>query len=229
MKTFWTIKNKLIIFAFCISLIPISTITAIYYFNSRSTVRKQILQELTAVAESKKMHTLSFIEAKKARVIDFSSDGFIRDSLEMIAHRGYQSNAIINLKRHLKENKKPLDPHIAAIAVVDLNGKVVSSTNEKLIGKDLSKQEIFINIINKNYGETYIGQHFYSPYLNVNCIFISAPLTGRYGVETMGIIINAYDLAALEEITTNLPRLGKKGEGLFGGRVGEGIVFFFPL
>ncbi len=158
MRLFKSIKYKLIVFTLCISLIPISAITAIYYLNARSTAEKQILQKLTAVAESKKMHIVSFIEAKKGRVIDFSSDGFIRDSLESISQREYQGYAGINLKGHLENNKKPLDPHIMAIAIVNMDGKIVASTNDAMIGKDVSKQEIFIKSIGKNYGEAYVGQ-----------------------------------------------------------------------
>ena len=225
MKLFRSIKGKLIIFSLCISLIPIFIITVVYYLNARSTVKKQILTALTAIAESKKMHILSFMEAKKGRVIDFSSDGFIRDCVEKINSRGIQSNAFINLQRHLKKNKKPLDRHIAAITVVNPDGKVVSSTNEESIGKDMAKQEIFIKSLNNNYGETYVGQSHYSPYLNTNCIFISAPLKSRYHAEKIGIIINAYELEALNGITANRTGMGESGEVLLGKKKEEGIVF----
>jgi len=224
-KLFRSIKGKLIIFSLCISLIPIFIITVVYYLNARSTVKKQILTALTAIAESKKMHILSFMEAKKGRVIDFSSDGFIRDCVEKINSRGIQSNAFINLQRHLKKNKKPLDRHIAAITVVNPDGKVVSSTNEESIGKDMAKQEIFIKSLNNNYGETYVGQSHYSPYLNTNCIFISAPLKSRYHAEKIGIIINAYELEALNGITANRTGMGESGEVLLGKKKEEGIVF----
>ncbi len=229
MRLFKSIKYKLIVFTLCISLIPISAITAIYYLNAKSTAEKQILQKLTAVAESKKMHIVSFIEAKKGRVIDFSSDGFIRDSLESIYQRGYQGYAGINLKGHLDSNKKPLDPHIMAIAIADMDGKIVASTNDAMIGKDVSKQEIFIKSIGKNYGEAYVGQSYDAPYLNASCIFIAAPLTYRYGVETIGIIINAYDLASLSEITTNRIGMGETGEVLLGKKMENEIVFLTSL
>lgn len=51
-----------------------------------------------------------------------------------------------------------------------------------MIGKDMSEQEIYIKSINKNYGETYVGQSYKSPYLDINCIFISAPLILNAGV-----------------------------------------------
>ncbi|MFQ5964145.1 MAG: ATP-binding protein [Candidatus Scalinduaceae bacterium] len=212
MKQFQTIKGKLIIFALCISLIPILVITVISYINARSMVKKQILQGLTAIAESKRMHILSFMQAKRGRVIDFSSDGFIRDNLETISHRGYQIHAVNNLNRYLKVNKKPLDHHIVAITIVDMNGKVVVSTNDTVIGKDMSKQELFTQAVSRSYGETCVVQPRYSPYMDAKCLCISAPLISRQGSKTMGVIVNAYDLAALSEITTNRVGMGETGE-----------------
>jgi len=153
------------------------------------------------------------MNGKRGRAVDFSSDGFIRDSLELISEGGwFQSDAVSNLNMHLKDNKKTLDPHIAAIAVVDLKGEVVSSTNEAMIGKDVSKHELFVKSIRNSYGETDVGQTYHSPYMDVNCIFISAPLTSRRSGRTIGIIINANVLASLGEITTNRTGLGETGE-----------------
>ena len=212
MKAIRSIKTKLLIFGLSISLIPISTITTIYYLNARSMLREQILQDFKAIAESKKIHTISFIEAKKGRTMDFGSDGFIRDSLETIARKGYQSQTVANLNSHLNVNKKPLDPHILAIAIVNLDGKVISSTNETMIGMDMSKHEIYINSISKDYGEIYIGQSYKFPYLDNYCIFISAPITQKSGEDIIGVIINCYDLMSLNEITADRVGMGETGE-----------------
>jgi len=100
-----SIKWKMLIFALCISLIPIFIATTIYYISAKDALKKQTLQWLTAVAESRETHVLEFINGKRGRTIDFSSDGSIRDSLESITHRGHQSNAVISLNRYLKDNK----------------------------------------------------------------------------------------------------------------------------
>ncbi|MGR3292378.1 MAG: sensor histidine kinase [Candidatus Scalindua sp.] len=207
-----SIKTKLLIFALCISLIPISIITTLYYFNARSTIERQTLDWLTAVAESKKVHTLSFLDSKKGRVVDFSSDGFIRDNLEMINYRGMLSHAVSDLNRHLKVNKKPLDSHITAIAVLDINGNVVASTNKLWIGKDMSEEDIFMSCVYKNYGGTYTGTTYNVPYLNESCIFISAPIINKQENKVLGVIINAYDIAILNEITTKRTGMGESGE-----------------
>ena len=224
-----SIKSKLLIFALSISLIPISIITTLYYFNARSTIERQTLDWLTAVAESKKIHTLSFLDGKRGRVVDFSSDGFIRDSLEIISSRGIQSYLVSDLNKHLKANKKTVDSHITAIAVLDIDGIVVASTNDLWAGKDMSKENIFMSCVSKNYGETYTGKSYNIPYLNENCIFISSPLTSRQKNETIGVIINAYDIAILDEITTKRAGMGETGEALLGVRRGDSVVFLTTL
>jgi hypothetical protein len=70
---------------------------------------------------------------------------------------------------------------------VDKFGKVVSSTDEKFVGKDFSGQDVFAQDIPKGYGETCVGQPQYSPDLDENCIFISGSLQlGRTSLSAGG-------------------------------------------
>ena len=224
-----TIRSKLLIFALGISLIPISIITTLYYFNARRTVEQQTLSWLTAVAESKKTHTLSFLDSKKGRVVDFSSDGFIRDRLEKISIKRTRSDAVSDLKRHLKLNKKSLDSQITSIAVLDINGMVVASTTEEWNGMDMSKDDIFMSCVSKDYGESYTGKNYSVGYLDVDCIFISAPLTDKSNNKTIGAIINAYDIDLLDEITTKRAGMGETGEVLLGRKNGDHVIFLTTL
>ena len=139
-----SIRSKLLLLTLSISLVPIASITVIHYFNARGALKRQALEKVTAIAESKKIHIFSLIEAIKARTTDFSSDGFIRDSLEKILHsKDTEVDSVVSLRRHLLFNKKPLDRHIAAIAVVDINGKVVAASDARCFGQDMFGQEIF--------------------------------------------------------------------------------------
>lgn len=65
---FRTIKGRLHIFSLCISFIPIVVIATVYYLNTRNTLKKQTIEWLTAVAESKKAHLLKFVEGRKRLV-----------------------------------------------------------------------------------------------------------------------------------------------------------------
>ena len=201
-NVFKSIKCKLVFFSLCISLIPIAVITTTYYFNARRILTRHELDEMASIVESKKRHVLCFLEARKGRVVDFSSDGFIKDSLETITHGGIRNDeAIIALSRHLSTNKMPLDHYIMAIAIVGKDGKVIASTKETIIGVDVSGREPFLEATKKSPNQAYISQPCYDPYLDANCMFIATPIISRNSNEPIGVIINAYNPAILNEIT----------------------------
>lgn len=213
MNPFLSIKARLLTFALCISLIPITVITTIYYFHARSILRYRILEHVKAVAKSKENHALSLMEKMRIRTSDFGADGFLRDSLERIARgRTFNDNTVIRFNRYLSVSKLSLSHRFIAVTIVDRYGKVVSSTNERLVGKDISGQDVFVQGIGKSRGETYVGQPLYSSDLNAYCICISAPIISRRGTEKLGIIMNAYSLSTLNEVTKNRIGLGGSGE-----------------
>ncbi|KAA0249159.1 MAG: PAS domain S-box protein [Candidatus Jettenia sp.] len=207
-----SMKGRLLIFAFSISLIPVITITTVYYLSARNTIKGQIFRQLRVLAESKKQHILSFMEGNDTRTKNFSSDGYIRSKFEIIVNgRTFQQHAVTHLNKYLSKNKKPLYHHLVAIILIDQYGKVISSTHENIIGMSMSGLDIFKQGLRKSYGDTAIGQPHYSSYLNSSCIFISAPIFSRQG-KPIGVLINAYDLASLVEITTNRVEMEETGE-----------------
>ena len=212
MNIFLSIRARLLIFGLSISLIPISIITTIYYLNARSMLKKQILQDFEAIAESKKMQAVRFMEGRKDRVIDFSSDGFIRDSLETIVQRGIQSYSVIKLNKHLTVNKMSLAPCIMAIDVVGIDGRVVSSTIETLVGQKVSDSEKFQQLINGAYGDAYVKEPYYSQLHNRLEIVVSAPIFSRNGGDFIGSILLHYDTSALNSITNDRTGMGETGE-----------------
>jgi len=207
-----SVKSKLLLFSFCISLIPIAVITTVYTFHARSKLIHQRLNELTAIAESKRIHALSFVKSKIGRTIDFSSDKFIRNSLDKINHiKPSPKETVVALNKYLSEFKKPLDPQIKAIAITDKDGIIVASSLKALVGKGIFNQEIFKRTMRKRFGEACVEQPAYMPLLETNTLTISAPVAYRIGTNR-GILINYYDIAVLEEITVDRVGLGKTGE-----------------
>ncbi|MBT3881047.1 MAG: HAMP domain-containing protein [Candidatus Scalindua sp.] len=224
-----SIKNKLLLYSLCISLIPIAIISTVYYMNAKSYKKKEILNSLTAIVTSKKTHIESFIDAKRGRIVDFGSDGFIRDNLEMINQRDGQSDAVCRLNNHLKVNKKSLDQSIVEIMVVDLRGEIVASTCGSLLGKNISGEDIFSDALTKDYGKTFVSRFYTLSDMENKCIFISAPLYSRSDKEKLGIIINAYDLNVLGGIMADHPGMGETGEIILGQQRENKVVFLNSL
>lgn len=213
MKPFQSIKGRLLIFTLSISLIPVAAITTVYYLNARNNLKHQILEKMRAVAESRRLHVQSLLEIIKSRSIDFSTDGFIRTSVHRLVYgKTSERDAATRLSAYLSANKLPLYRHLVAIAITDTCGRVISSTNERLTGKDLSDHAVFAEGIQKKYGDAAIGQPHYSTDMGMNCVFVSAPVISKQGYKTIGTIINIYSLAALDEITADRVGMGKTGE-----------------
>jgi hypothetical protein len=207
-----SIKSNLLIFSFCISLIPIAVITTIYTLHARSKLIHQQLNEFTVIALSKRLHTISFMNHKIGRTVDFCTDKFIRNSLDKINHvQPRPEETIIALNKYITEFKMPLDPQITAIAVTDKNGIIVASSLKALAGKDISSQVIFKGAMDKMLGEAYVGQPAYMEPLGKNTLTISSPVSHGKGANC-GVLINYYDIAVLGEITTNRIGLGDTGE-----------------
>lgn len=205
-------KGRLLIFGLSVALMPISLITTIYYLNARNTLKKRIFEDLRAISASKELHVLSSLEATKVQTACFATDGFIRSSLETLVQGGTKQETSTGLSRYLLKDKLPLCRHLMAMAVADKYGKIVSSTNEKLIGKDISRQDVFVQGKSRNYGEMYTGKSYCSPCFNTCCISVSAPIVSRQGAEPVGVIVNAYSLEILDDVTTNRVGLGETGE-----------------
>lgn len=214
MKICQSIKCRLLIFALSISLIPGIIVTTIYYIHARSTIKHHIFEKLRTVAESRVLNILSLMETIKIRTIDFSTDEFVRKYIEKIVlGRASQQHAIASLNKHLTSiNKRLLSYDLIASSFVDKYGKIVSSTNKKLIGGDISGQDVFIQGIRKSSGTTYVSQPRYSTILDANCICISASVFSKRGVDPIGVIVNCYSLATLNEITKNRVGMGQSGE-----------------
>ena len=229
MKLFYSIKRKLLLFSLCISLLPILIITIIFYLSAKGSLEHQINQKMIAVAESKALHVEAFLDSIRGRTMDFSSDGYIMNKLDIIRLEALLAqDAVINLSTHLKDNKMPLDPDIVAITILNKAGTVVASTIKSVIGKDFSDREEYIQITGKGLTIFTHHQHF-SEYLGINSMEVAAPITSMEDGETRGIIINAYKEDLINKITSNRKGMGNSGEIVIGVKDGDNIQFINSL
>ncbi|MCF6148616.1 MAG: PAS domain S-box protein [Candidatus Kuenenia sp.] len=202
MKNTVSVKARLIIFGLCISLIPITVITSLYYFNARKKLHDHQIGELTSIAEAKKIHLLSLLESKKSRTIDFGSDGYIRNCLERINSGKYSNKGIGKLlSKHLINNKQPLDPHLLHINVLDTTGKVIASTNKNWVGTDMSGTLYFKKGLLCAQNTAFVGQPEICPLCKKKRFAIAAPLYSQRHKKKLGILLNCYDLNVLNSIT----------------------------
>lgn len=183
-----SIRKKTLLWLLLPSILIASFVTTFWYLSASKAIKQSIIKELVLTADESKEHIQLFLEAKKGRTIDFSSDGFIRDCTEEITGKESRKEYYANtLNNHLITNKKSLDPGILEIFVADFNGKVVASTNEDHIGKDISNGKCFTEA---KFLSAFTGDPHYDNQLNTIVIDFSTVLLSKIGREAIGVIVN---------------------------------------
>lgn len=195
------IKGKLIAFILLISILPLIASVYFVFTSLKNNLQKQIANDLILVAESQEGQIFTYLETKKGRAIDFASDGFIRDAVQTIAGNPEKSASTTEaLNRHLRTNKMSLDKAVYGINVIDLNSKIIASTDDAEIGKNESADPYFADTLNLAYGsaavvsDMEVSRHFFQ---NKQSIMISAPLTDKSTGEKIGVMVNYYDISEL--------------------------------
>ncbi len=136
---------KLFCFFLLVSILPLSIAGTIVYKYIYDRTKNEVLNQLIANVNNHndKLHLLLTI---KSRVIDFSSDGFVRDCVDQMSlSLPEHSKTREDLITHLIVNKKSIDPDILEIEILNSNGEVIASTSRDQIGKDKSHEDYFRN------------------------------------------------------------------------------------
>lgn len=199
-----------------ILLTALFTNSSINYVLSKENVKNHVLDSLNLMADLTKNDILSFDEHLKNRAIDFSSDGFIRDSATAIIKQK-NHGVTEHLSSHLLLNKLPLDPTIYGINVADLSGRVIASTDQEEIGKDESNHEYFIWGKNLSYGEAYVGDVIPGHHFQKTSpeIAVTSPLTDKISGEKIGVIINYVEAKYLSDVVKARERRQISGESSY--------------
>jgi signal transduction histidine kinase/HAMP domain-containing protein len=138
--------TKLFCFFLLVSILPLSIAgTIVYkyvYDRTKTEVSNQLITNVNN--HNDKLHLL--LAKRRYRVVDFSSDGFVRDCVDQMSlspPEYFQIRDSLNI--HLIVNKKSIDSDILEIEILDDKGEVVASTSQKQIGKNKSHEIYFRN------------------------------------------------------------------------------------
>ena len=223
---FKSIRFKFICWFLAIALVPLLIVGTISYFYGKKIAIEKLFNHLVSENDLRKEHIKTFLSAKKGRTIDFSSDGFIRDITKKIVNGIEPSHSrekdIEKLNYHLIRNKVPLDEDIIEIFIVDLNGRVISSSNKELLDSDVSTFDYF----QAGKKDVYISQIYNVPDIRIrdrqpaeltlstnrDFIAVAAPLKEKSTLELIGVLVNKVDKCALDKILNKRNGLGETGE-----------------
>ena len=189
-----SLKEKALIGVVAI-LIPILITFVLVYSKNRVYLKNRILDTLTVIAEAYEGQVYQFLEKAKIRAQDFASDGFIRTHLQKAIHGN--TSTINKLNKHLVKNKLVLDKTINTINILSLEGRVVASTNNAEMGRDLSKEACFeegknaVTIVENRAGHRGLPE-----------ITISTPILTKETGRPVGVIVNYILISELNKLLT---------------------------
>lgn len=191
---------------FAVSLIG-SIILVSYSSSAHNKIfEHQIYDNLKEIARISANHSETFLKGKKERVIDFASDGFIKNSLKKLQEDNSEK-IIQELSEHLIDNKIVVDESFFEVFVLDALGKVVGTTyTQEKFGEDFSRDLIFT----EGKKLPYIKESFYDKEFGRNSIAISAPILHKG--EFVGVIVIKMSLNDLIKIITDAGEFNKYGE-----------------
>ncbi|TAN63162.1 HAMP domain-containing protein [bacterium] len=201
-----SIRVKLLATFLAIAVIPLVFISALSFYNAKTALVDATLNGLKIAAQAKKAEVLEYLSGKKGRTLDFASDGFIRDQAEFITSANTNEEKIRAsriLNTHLSVNKKPLDPEILEIRVLDLQGKIIgSSEGEYLLGLGWgTDQPYFLKGLKNTYIQdagVFARPGTIEEFQEV--IAISTPLKSRTADTAIGALVNFYNLANIQDV-----------------------------
>ena len=212
------IKIRLTILFISIVLIPMLFIGAISYLSARNALEQTTLAGLHAVSEFMEGKIFLYLDKLKTRTLDFSSDGYIRDSLAVIAGQD-KKQRVEELNFHLLNNKKPLNKDILRIDVLNINGEVVASTDPQKINTDNHKEKYFI----KGKKEIYVTDVHKEADGRI-VLKVSTSLKDRVDpTKIIGVIVNYYDAMPLNDLFTGEAtlKMGAKTQSIKIGKTDE--------
>src|SRR3972149_1515636 len=170
------------------------------YNRIKAHAKNAALKDMAVIAESYRGRVCQFLEMTRRRAQDFASDGFIRTQL-LKEIRGSEVS-VNNLSKYLVENKIAIDESIKTIHILSMEGRVVASTDNSEIGKDLSNETFFIK------GKDAIALaenpdgHDGLPELAV-----SAPVFGMSKKKAIGVLVNTIRLSELNKMLSGEYRM----------------------
>ena len=163
------------------------------YNRIKAHAKNAALKDIAVIAESYRGQVCQFLEMTKRRAQDFASDGFIKTRLpKEIRVREVSVN---NLSKYLAENKITLDESIKTIHVLSMEGRVVASTDNSEIGKDLSSETFFIKgkdaiaLVENPAGRDGLPE-----------LAVSAPIFSMSKKKAIGVLVNTIRLSELNKM-----------------------------
>jgi hypothetical protein len=183
-------------------IITISTIFLTIMISNNNYVQNQQSQYLQSISEIRKNNIESFIQTMELRMVDFASDGKIKECIKDIGYNNLAGCQKNELNNHIIINKLPIIQKIEEISIIDSTGEIISSTNINNINLNVKKSKYFTEGIKKpSFQELY-----YSELSKKKQFSVSAPI--KINNITVGVIVGTINPNEFYKILNDNSEIG---------------------
>ncbi len=209
------IRTRFLFALILVSIVPLVAASAICLMIARGAIQDQILKELQSIVVIQKKRVEAKLEQSRDRLAQAKSRTLLVESL---ARYPDDPSSAAALEKNLSDALAAL-PSFKRISVLDMNGRVIASTDPALVGRDESGEEVFLESRSAD---------------NVSVFFrgddgelmqyLAGPVVadGR----TLGVLVIESDAGDLTGLMEDYTGLGKTGETVIAEEMPDGDARF---
>ena len=197
------------------TLVPLIIVAFIALWFGRIEIRDQTFIQLQTMADGAEAQVLDYLNYLKIQTSGYSASKVIVDALKKRYRHTGNNNSDKVLNRYLAAGIKNF-PECVEMFVLDVNGRVIASSDASNTGKDLSQTDCFLN----GQKTVYVSDIFREEETGRITWLVACPVMDIRGNRLLAVLASRIDPVTLSDITTErrIRALGAKSQAL---RIGE--------
>jgi two-component system sensor kinase FixL len=197
-------------FAFLITALLLTGLCApAYYIIAKRCLEERIYAHLETTTQSRAHHIELYLKEHEEKVGIMADSDEVENALKAFKNKESYSTEELKKESSLELQKVVgIGRDFCEIFVLNADGKIVTSTEEKNIGLDRSADACFL--VGRE--RPYIKDAYLSTTTNRRSIAVSAPVLDDETGECLGVLVARLDLTGLDQIACDRTGLGKTGE-----------------
>ena len=204
-----------------VTLVPLIIVASIALWFGRIEIRDQTFRQLQITADGAEAQVLDYLNYLKIQKSGYSASKPIIDALKKRYRHTGNNNSDRVLNRYLAAGIKNF-PECVEMFVLDLNGRVIASSDASNTWKDLSQTDYFLN----GQKTVYVSDIFCEEETGRITWLVSCPVWDIRGNKLLAVLVSRINPVTLSDITTGrkIRALGAKSQASRIGRTGETYI-----
>ncbi len=216
------IYRRFLVTLLALSLPPMIILSWAALRKGASVIHRQSLLQLEISADAAEAMVYKYLDYLKRQTSALCSDRYILRAVSNHSRRLDDVKIIESLNRHLASNKLPAFHECVETLILNLQGRVIASSDASHTGKDLSQTDYFMS----GQKSAYVSDVFRDKDTGEIGWVVSAPLMDKISGKLLGVLANRIDPNTLSDITTgrNAAAFGAKTNPVRKGETGETYI-----